>query len=201
MSVHSGTSRTSGSSLTSITPSLCRLRSRDIHISFLSSHPPLSLTGARMEWSSRFFYPPVNQDNYCCRAHLQPAITTLVQQLNYRNAITDGNWGKRNFYFFYLAMEKIFASGSFHHPVSSRRFGRLAPRIPRLGAVPGNDFERSLMMTILATGSFHHQQSSNAMPSAVGDFFLLLPPSGENLGHLKKRSRPTYRAKNRFQGR
>ena len=71
----------------------------------------------------------------------------------------------------------------------------------RLGAVPGNDFERSLMMTILATGSFHHQQSSNAMPSAVGDFFLLLPPSGENLGHLKKRSRPTYRAKNRFQGR
>ena len=122
-------------------------------------------------------------------------------ELSERNNRRELRQKKLLFFIFYLAMEKIFASGSFHHPVSSRRFGRLAPRIPRLGAVPGNDFERSLMMTILATGSFHHQQSSNAMPSAVGDFFLLLPPSGENLGHLKKRSRPTYRAKNRFQGR
>ena len=53
----------------------------------------------------------------------------------------------------------------------------------RLGAVPGNDFERSLMMTILATGSFHHQQSSNAMPSAVGDFFFVA-------SSIRRESRP-----------
>ncbi len=215
-----------GRHLASLSPAsrleLCRRRRRDIHISsrlpfFFLFRSPLSHSTEPVQSAHQckmiVFYPDDRQLRQLLLSsnadNMQPVIPNNTQLRH--NSIASIEWTtmgrRRTRHPFCKYGEGIpwctrrnrLSMDLFHHPISSRPFGpaaRLAPLYPPT-CVRGNDFERSLMMTMLARNQRIVSSSENLQRCQVQSAVFLSPL--RNLDHLR-RSRQLSEAKNPFQG-